>query len=82
MHIVVGSITSLVANDELVFKILFFQSCWGIVKLTDSHYGKVRRCNGDEFWNRVQFNKPAQSAWSVYCTQEVKSRILHHSRLG
>ena len=51
MHIVVGSITSLVANDELVFKILFFQSCWGIVKLTDSHYGKVRRCNGDEFWN-------------------------------
>jgi hypothetical protein len=32
----VGSITSLVANDEVVFKIVFFQSCQGILKLTDS----------------------------------------------
>jgi len=43
-HIGVGSVTSLVANDELVLKMLFFQSCQGILKLTDSHYGKVRRC--------------------------------------
>jgi hypothetical protein len=45
-HIGVGSITSLVAIDEVVFKMLFFQSCNGILKLTDSQLATVRRCKG------------------------------------
>jgi hypothetical protein len=35
-HTGVGSINSFVASEEEVFKILFFQFCQGIVKLTDS----------------------------------------------
>jgi hypothetical protein len=42
-HIGVGSITSFVANDEVVFKTLFFQSCQGILKLTDSQLATVRK---------------------------------------
>ena len=43
-HVGVGSITSLVANDEVLFKILFFLYCQGILNLTDSQLGTVRRC--------------------------------------
>ena len=45
-HIGVSSITSLVANDEMIFKFVFFQSCQGILKLTDSQLGIVRHCKG------------------------------------
>jgi hypothetical protein len=45
-YIGVGNITSLVASDEVVFKILFFQSCNGILKLTDSQLTTVRRYKG------------------------------------
>jgi hypothetical protein len=81
-HIGVGSITSLVANDEVVFKVVFFQSCQGIQKLTDSQLGTLNDVTEVEFCNRVQVSKPAQSTWSIYCTQLVKSRILRHSRFG
>jgi hypothetical protein len=41
-HVGVGSITSLVANDEVVLKFVFFRSCQGILKFTDSQMGTVR----------------------------------------
>ena len=83
MHTGVGRVTSLVANDEVVFKIFFFLSCQGILKLTDrANWEQKESVRGDEYCNRVQVRKPEQSTWSVYCTGVVKSRILRHSRLG
>lgn len=80
-HTGVGSINSFVASEEEVFKILFFQFCQGIVKLTDSQLG-TDCLRGDEFWDRAQVSKPAQNTCSVYCIQVVKSSILCHSRFG
>jgi hypothetical protein len=45
----VGSITSLIANGEMLLKHLFFQSCQAILKLTDSQFRIVQNVRGDEF---------------------------------
>ena len=38
-----GNITSLVCNDEVVFKIIFFHFCHLILKLTDSQLEAVTK---------------------------------------
>jgi hypothetical protein len=78
----VGSISSFVTNGEVLLKYLFFQSCQGILELTDSQLGTVKIVRGDEFCKRVQVSTAAQKTWSVYFTQLGESRILRYSRFG
>jgi len=81
-HIGVGSITSLVAKDEMVFNFFFFQSYQRMVKLTASQLGRGGRCKGRWILEQDAIRKRAQNQWPVYCTRVVKCPILRHFSFG
>jgi hypothetical protein len=68
-YIGVGSITSLITNGEVLLKYLFFQSCQGILKLTDSQLRTVKNVMGDEFVKGFNLELHKELGLFICCKQ-------------